>query len=86
MFDKLKEINQRPRPFQEYTAEELWTKKHTSKKMLELKYYQVSRFKDILKNKSYLSEENADPLIPPTHRNLRGSAYYYKKQRDKNIR
>ena len=52
----------------------------TSKKMLELKYYQVSRFKDILKNKSYLSEENADPLIPPTHRNLRGSAYYYKKQ------
>lgn len=35
MFDKLKEINARPRPFQEYTAAELWTNEHISKKMLE---------------------------------------------------
>ena len=35
MFDKLKEINSRPRPFQFYTAEELWANEHTSKKMLE---------------------------------------------------
>jgi len=35
MFDKLKEINSRPEPYQFYTAEELWTDEHTSKKMLE---------------------------------------------------
>ena len=35
MFEKLKEINTRPSPFQYYTAEELWTNEHTSRKMLE---------------------------------------------------
>ena len=35
MFDKLEEINSRPTPFQFYTADELWTDDHTSKKMLE---------------------------------------------------
>lgn len=35
MFEKLEEINSRPEPFQFYTAEELWTDEHTSKKMLE---------------------------------------------------
>jgi len=35
MFKKLEKINYRPEPFQFYTAEELWTDEHTSKKMLE---------------------------------------------------
>jgi len=35
MFKELKEINVQPAPFQFYTAEELWTDEHTSKKMLE---------------------------------------------------
>lgn len=35
MFNKLKAINERPKPFQYYTAAELWTDEHTSKKMLE---------------------------------------------------
>jgi 2-polyprenyl-3-methyl-5-hydroxy-6-metoxy-1,4-benzoquinol methylase len=35
MFKELKEINSRPRPFEFYTAEELWTNKHTSKQMLQ---------------------------------------------------
>ncbi len=35
MFHKLERINQRPKPFEFYTAEELWTDKHTSKCMLE---------------------------------------------------
>ena len=35
MFKELKEINSRPSPFQFYTADELWTNEHTSKKMLE---------------------------------------------------
>ena len=35
MFDELMEINTRPKPFQFYTADELWTDKHTSKQMLK---------------------------------------------------
>jgi 2-polyprenyl-3-methyl-5-hydroxy-6-metoxy-1,4-benzoquinol methylase len=35
LFDELREINKRPEPFQYYTAEDLWTDEHTSKKMLE---------------------------------------------------
>jgi len=35
MFKELEGINSRPAPFQFYTADALWTDKHTSKKMLE---------------------------------------------------
>jgi len=35
MYITLKEINSRPSPFQFYTAKELWTDEHTSRKMLE---------------------------------------------------
>jgi len=35
MFNKLKEFNTRPAPFQYYTADELWTNEHTAKQMLE---------------------------------------------------
>jgi len=35
MFIELEKINERPEPFQYYTASELWTDEHTSKKMLE---------------------------------------------------
>jgi 2-polyprenyl-3-methyl-5-hydroxy-6-metoxy-1,4-benzoquinol methylase len=35
LFRELKEINTRPRPFEFYTADELWTDAHTSKQMLE---------------------------------------------------
>jgi cyclopropane fatty-acyl-phospholipid synthase-like methyltransferase len=34
MFTLLQKINHRPKPFQYYTAEELWTNDYTSKKML----------------------------------------------------
>lgn len=34
MFKVLEEINNRPRPFEFYTAKELWTDDHTSKQML----------------------------------------------------
>ncbi len=34
MFDALQQINERPEPFQFYTASELWTDDHTSKQML----------------------------------------------------
>ena len=35
MFHELKEINSRPKPFQFYTANELWTNEHTAKQMLQ---------------------------------------------------
>jgi SAM-dependent methyltransferase len=35
MFKELERINERPAPFQYYTAAELWTNEHTSKMMLE---------------------------------------------------
>lgn len=35
MFNELSEINKRPKPFEVYTAADLWTDEHTSKKMLE---------------------------------------------------
>lgn len=35
MYTTLTKINNRPRPFEKYSAPELWTGRHTSKKMLE---------------------------------------------------
>ncbi|MBD3257348.1 methyltransferase domain-containing protein [candidate division GN15 bacterium] len=35
MFDKLHQINSRPRPFEFYTAADLWTDDHTSAQMLQ---------------------------------------------------
>ncbi len=35
MFEKLDKINRRPKPFEVYTAEQLWNDKYISKKMLE---------------------------------------------------
>ena len=34
MFDQLERINERPEPFQFYTASDLWTDEHTSEQML----------------------------------------------------
>ena len=34
MFEKLEKINTRPKPFEFYTASDLWTDEHTSKQML----------------------------------------------------
>ena len=34
MFKELEKINERPEPFQFYTASDLWTDEHTSEQML----------------------------------------------------
>ena len=53
MFDKLEEINSRPKPFQFYTADELWTDEHTSMKMLE---YHLSESVDLAsRNKDFIA-------------------------------
>ena len=41
MFENLIEINKKPEPFSIYTADALWTDKHTTKKMLEFHLTEV---------------------------------------------
>jgi len=54
LFDKLEEINSRPTPFQFYTAEELWTDKYTSRKMLE---YHLNESVDLAsRNKEFIAK------------------------------
>lgn len=54
MFKELKEINSRPAPFQFYTADELWTNEHTSKRMLE---YHLNESIDVAsRNKSFIEK------------------------------
>lgn len=53
MFDNLEKINSRPEPFEFYTAEELWTNDHTSKKMLE---YHLNNSVDLAsRNKDFIN-------------------------------
>lgn len=53
MFDTLREINARPKPFQFYTADELWTDEYTSKKMLE---YHLNESVDLSsRNKGFIA-------------------------------
>ena len=53
VFEILKEINTHPASFQFYTAEELWTDAHTSKKMLE---YHLDESIDLSsRNKEFIS-------------------------------
>lgn len=52
MFKDLKEINLRPKPFQFYTADELWTNEHTSKQML--KYHLNESIDASSRNKGFI--------------------------------
>jgi SAM-dependent methyltransferase len=52
LFKELKKINSRPRPFQFYTADELWANAHTSKQMLE---YHLNESIDVSsRNKNFI--------------------------------
>ena len=52
LYQKLEDINIRPHPFQYYTAEELWTDEHTSKKML--KYHLDENINASSRNKKFI--------------------------------
>ncbi|MBW2554513.1 MAG: class I SAM-dependent methyltransferase [Deltaproteobacteria bacterium] len=52
MYKELKEINSCPLPFQFYTADELWTNKHTSNQMLE--YHLNESIDASSRNKSFI--------------------------------
>ena len=41
MFEELERINERPEPFQFYTASDLWTDEHTSAQMLSFHLNEV---------------------------------------------
>lgn len=57
MFNELKKINERPEPFQFYTADELWTDEHTSKQMLE---YHLNEDIDVSsRNKKFIKRSAA---------------------------
>ena len=55
MFNELKDINSRPAPFQFYTADELWTDEHTSKRMLE---YHLNGSIDVASRKKSFIEKS----------------------------
>ena len=54
MFKDLREINSRPKPFQFYTADELWTNEHTSKQML--KYHLNDSIDAASRNKRFIEQ------------------------------
>ena len=60
MFNKLKKINERPEPFQFYTADELWTDEHTAKQML--KYHLKEDIDVSSRNKNFI-ERSAEWII-----------------------
>ncbi len=60
MFKELKEINSRPSPFQFYTADELWTNEHTSKKMLE---YHINEAIDVSSRNKIFIERSVEWIV-----------------------
>jgi len=60
MFKELKEINSRPEPFQFYTAQELWTDEHTSKRMLE---YHLNEKIDVSSRNKIFIERSVEWIV-----------------------
>ena len=57
MFEKLEAINARPRPFEFYTARELWTNQHTSERMLA---YHLNENIDVSSRRTSFIERSAE--------------------------
>lgn len=60
MFDRLENIHSRPKPFEFYTAEELWSDEHTSQKMLE---FHLNEQIDISSRKHEFIDTSVDWII-----------------------
>ena len=60
MFKELKTINSRPKPFQFYTAEELWANEYTSKQMLE---YHLNEAIDVSSRNKGFIERSAEWIV-----------------------
>jgi hypothetical protein len=57
MFNELEKINQRPEPFEFYTADELWTNIHTAKQMLK---YHLNESVDLSSRNKKFIEKSVD--------------------------
>ena len=60
MFEKLEQINARPKPFEFYTAKELWTNGHTSKQMLD---YHLNESVDLSSRKTESIDRSVDWMV-----------------------
>ncbi len=60
MFDRLKNIHSRPKPFEFYTTEELWTDEHISRKMLE---FHLNEQLDISSRKHTFIDTSVDWIV-----------------------
>jgi SAM-dependent methyltransferase len=60
MFDKLEKINQRPKPFEFYTAETLWNDEHISKQMLD---YHLNEDVDLASRNRAFVEKSASWIV-----------------------
>ncbi|MBF0378143.1 MAG: class I SAM-dependent methyltransferase [Desulfamplus sp.] len=69
-FDEIKEINTRPKPFEFYTADELWTNEHTAKVMLE---YHLNEAVDISSRKKTFIERSVKWITAYFHVNEKTS-------------
>lgn len=66
MFEELEKINSRPKPFEYYTASELWTDEHTSKQMLA---YHLNEEVDLSSRKKPFIESSVEWIT--SHFNVR---------------
>lgn len=64
MFEKLEHINHRPRPFEIYTAEDLWTDEHTSQRMLA---YHLNADIDVASRRGEFIERSVDWIVSHFH-------------------
>ncbi len=60
LFKELDSINSRPRPFEFYTAAELWTDEHTSKRMLS---FHLNEDIDVSSRKAAFIQKSADWIV-----------------------
>jgi cyclopropane fatty-acyl-phospholipid synthase-like methyltransferase len=60
MFKELKEINSRPKPFEFYTADELWTNEHTAEQMLQ---YHLNESIDVSSRRADFIDRSVEWLV-----------------------
>ena len=60
MFEELKQINTRPKPYEFYTADELWTNEFTSRQML--KFHLTEELDLASRNKKFI-DKSVDWII-----------------------
>ena len=60
MYNQLTEINRKPKPFEFYTADSLWTNPHTSKQMLS---YHLNEYLDLASRNKVFIENSIEWIV-----------------------